>query len=144
MNSKGFTMVELLLSVAILTALTGLSLPLYESFNRRNDLDLTTHSVAAAIRRAEAYSRGARGDSAWGVEFLSTGITLFKGTTYSSRDTSFDETLSLPGSVTASGLTELTFTKLSGQPNTTGSLTLQSTTNTSRTITVNVEGMVDY
>jgi prepilin-type N-terminal cleavage/methylation domain-containing protein len=144
LNDRGFTLIELLLSVAILTLITGLSLPLYESFVRRNDLDLTTQSIAAAIRRAETYARGARGDSAWGIEIQASSIVLFKGTTFSTRDTGFDEAVTLPASVTSSGMSELTFSKLSGTPNTTGTLNLQSTTNTTRTITVNAEGMVDY
>jgi Tfp pilus assembly protein FimT len=134
----------MLLSVAILTMLTAISLPLYESFVRRNDLDITAQSVAGMVRRAESYARGVQGDSVWGVEFQTGSIVLFKGTSFASRSAGFDETLTLPGSVTPSGLTELTFAKLSGAPNTTGSLTLTSTANATRTITVNAEGMVDY
>jgi len=143
-KSAGFTLVEVLLSVVIITMLTGLSLPLYESFVRRNDLDLTTQSIAAMIRRAETYSRGAKSDTAWGVEFQASGVTLFKGTSFSGRDTNYDETVAIPASVTPTGLSELTFTKLTGAPNTTGSLALASTTNTTRTITVNAKGVVDY
>ncbi len=144
MKSAGFTLVEVLLSVAIITMLTGLSLPLYESFVRRNDLDLTTQSVATMIRRAETYSRGAKSDSAWGVEFQTGTVTLFKGVAFSGHDTSYDETVSIPASITFSGLGELLFTKLSGTPNTTGSLALASTTNITRTITINAKGVVDY
>jgi prepilin-type N-terminal cleavage/methylation domain-containing protein len=144
MNQHGFTLLELLLSVAIITMLVGMSLPVYESFVRRNDLDLTTQRVADVVRRAEVYARGSSGDSAWGVEFLSTGITLFRGSTYSSRNTAYDETVTLPGTVTVSGTTELIFSRLSGFPNAAGSIALASTTNDTRTITVNAKGMVSY
>ncbi|HSX07130.1 MAG TPA: prepilin-type N-terminal cleavage/methylation domain-containing protein [Candidatus Saccharimonadia bacterium] len=144
MKSAGFTLVEVLLSVAIITMLTGLSLPLYESFVRRNDLDLTTQSIATMIRRAETYSRGTKSDSTWGVEFQSTNAILFRGSMFASRDTSYDEMVTIPVSITPSGLSELTFTKLTGAPNTTGSLTLASTTNTTKTITINAKGTVDY
>ena len=144
MRQAGFTLIELLLSVAIIGILSGLSLPVYETFARRNDLDLTAQSAVAAIRRAEVYARAVQGDSTWGVKFQSSGITLFKGSTYASRDSAFDETISLPGSIAISGLSEVQFAKLSAAPNTTGTVTLTSTTNDTRTLTLNAKGMVDY
>lgn len=144
MSEHGFTLVELLLSVAIITLLTGLSLPVYESFVRRNDLDLTTQSVVSVIRRAQTYSRGVSQDSTWGVEFLSTGATLFKGATYATRDSAYDESVTLPGSVSLNGTSEVVFAKLSATPSTTANVSLASTTNDSRTITVNAKGMVNY
>jgi prepilin-type N-terminal cleavage/methylation domain-containing protein len=144
MNQHGFTLVELLLSVAIMTMLIGLSLPVYETFVRRNDLDLTTQNVASAIRRAEVYARGVKNDSTWSVEFLSSGITIFKGPTYSTRDTSYDETVSLPGSVSISGDSEMIFSKLSGTPDAAGTVTLTSSANDTRTVVVNAKGMVSY
>lgn len=144
MRQAGFTLIELLLSVAIIGVLSGLSLPVYESFARRNDLDLTAQSTVSAIRRAEVYARAVQGDSVWGVKFQSSGVTLFKGATYASRDTAFDETITLPGSVTISGLSEVQFAKLSAAPSTTGTVTLTSTANDTRTLTLNAKGMVDY
>ncbi len=144
MNQQGFTLLELLLSVAILTLLTGLSLPVYESFVRRNDLDITTQSVALDVRRAETYARAVNGDSTWGMEFLSSSVVLFKGATYATRDSTYDETVPLPGSVTLSGTSEIVFAKLSATPSVTGSVTFSSTTNDTRTLTVNAKGMVDY
>ena len=144
MNQQGFTLIEVLLSVAILTLLTGLSLPVYETFVRRNDLDLTTQSIVASVRRAESYARGVNGDSTWGIEFLSSGVTLFQGATYASRNSAFDETIPLPNSLSISGTTEVVFSKLSAAPSTTGSVTLSGTTNDTRTITINAKGMVDY
>lgn len=144
MNQHGFTLVELLLSVAIMTMLIGLSLPVYETFVRRNDLDLTAQNIAGAIRRAEVYARGVKNDSTWSIEFLSSGVTIFKGSTYSTRDTSYDEIVSLPGSVSISGDSEMIFSKLSGSPDAAGTITLTSSTNDTRTIAVNAKGMVSY
>jgi len=144
MNQHGFTLVELLLSVAILSLLAGLSLPVYETFLRRNDLDLTTQNIAMAVRRAQTYSRGVDEDSQWGVAFLSSGVTLFKGTSYAARAASFDETIPLPASVSIAGLSEVLFSKVSGAPSATGAVSLTSTVNDSRTITINAKGLVSY
>lgn len=143
-SAHGFTLVELLLSMAIMTLLIGLSLPVYETFVRRNDLDLTTQTVAETIRKAETYARGGKNDTTWGVNFASTSSTLFMGATYATRDTTYDEIVPLPSSVTQSGMTEITFSKLYGTPSTTGTLTLSSTTNSTRQVSINTKGTVDY
>lgn len=144
MSQRGFTLIELLLSVMILTMLTGLSLPVYESFVRRNDLDLTTKSIVSSIRRAETYARGVKSDSTWGVRFLTSSVVLFKGASYATRDATFDETVTLPGSATLTGTSETVFSKLAAVPSATVSVTLTGTTNDTKIITVNAEGMVDY
>jgi len=143
-NQRGFTLLELLLSVAIITMLVGLSVPVYESFARNNDLDVATQLMGSALRRAETYARAANYDNAWSVEVQSTTITLFQGASFASRNTAYDETVSLPASVTPSGLAEVQFAKFSAAPNTTGTITFTSTTNTVRTVAVNAKGMVDY
>lgn len=143
-RQAGFTLVELLLSVVIISMITGMSLPVYESFVRRNDLDLTGQNLATTLRRAETYARAVDYDNAWSVEIQSSTITLFQGTSFASRNTAFDETVSIPGSVTLSGLTEVQFAKFSAVPNTTGSVMLTSTTNDTRTVTINAKGVVTY
>lgn len=144
MSERGFTLIELLLSVTILSLLVGLSLPVYESFVRRNDLDLTTQGIVSMIRRAQTYARGVDEDSVWGVRFQSSDVSLFKGTSYMTRDVNFDEILPLPSSVTISGTSEISFGKLNGLPSQSATVTLGSSTNDIRTVTVNAEGMVDY
>lgn len=144
MNHRGFTLLEVMLSVAILTLITGLSLPVYETFMRRNDLDLTAQQLAASLRRAGTYARGVNRDSAWSVEVQPTVVTLFQGTNFATRNQAFDEKFAMPASVAISGLNEVQFAKLSAAPNTTGSITLTSSTNATRTITINAKGMVEH
>jgi len=145
MRSRGFTLIELLLSIGIITLLVGMSLPIYASFVSRNDLDLTTQNIVSALRRAQAYARGVRGDSQWGVAVLSGQAVLYKGSTYASRDSNFDETISIPSSITSSGTSDIAFTKLSGSTFVDGSITLTSSaSNDTRTISFNAKGMVNY
>jgi prepilin-type N-terminal cleavage/methylation domain-containing protein len=143
-NRDGFTLIEVLLSVSIIGMLAGISLPVYESFIRRNDLDLASQQLAATLRRAENYARSVKQDSAWSVEIQGSGVTLFQGTNFATRNTVYDESFSIPASITPSGLTEVQFAKFTAFPNTTGSITLSSTTNSTRTVTLNAKGMVDY
>jgi prepilin-type N-terminal cleavage/methylation domain-containing protein len=143
-NSNGFTLIEMLLSVAIIGLLSGLSLPVYETFIRRNDMDLAAQQLVSTLRRAENYARSGSRDSAWSVEIQQSGVTLFQGTNFAARNTAYDEVFDIPDSVTPSGLGEVQFAKLSAAPNTAGTITLTSNASSSRMVTVNAKGMVDY
>jgi len=143
-NAAGFTLLEVLLSVTIMGMLIGLSVPVYETFVRRNDLDIAAQSLATMLRRAETYARGSQNDDAWSVEIQATTATLFQGISFGGRNMNYDETIDLPGTVSPSGLSELQFSKMTATPNTTGNIVLTSTTNDTRTITVNAKGMVSY
>ena len=143
-GQKGFSLIEVLLSLTMIGMLAGVSLPIYNSFAVRNDLDLTTQQVANALRRAQTYARGMQENSAWSVRVESSAVTVFKGTNFGARDTAFDEPTPIPSSMSVSGLTQVQFAKLTAAPNTTGSIVLTSTNNDERTITINTKGMVDY
>ncbi|MBI2645181.1 prepilin-type N-terminal cleavage/methylation domain-containing protein [Candidatus Uhrbacteria bacterium] len=143
-TKNGFTLLESLLVIATITALAGIALPIYQSFHVRNDLDIAAVTIAQGIRRAQALAQASDGDTSWGVRAQSGSITLFKGASYAARDVSFDELFDLQNSITADGTTEIIFTKFSGHPQTTGTLTLISNTNETRTLTINAKGMVAY
>ena len=141
---RGFTLVEMLLSVAIIAMMAGLSLPIYQSFQNRNELDITAQNLASAMRRAQTYSRGMSGDSQWGVAVQSGAITLFKGATYAGRDATYDEVSTVSSSTGVSGLGEISFAKLSGAPSTSGTVTFTNINNETRVVSINAEGMVSY
>lgn len=146
MNQRGFSLIEMLLSVTIISMLVGLSLPIYQSYQTRNDLVVTTEGIASMLRRAQTYAQGMNGNSQWGVHVQSGSAVLFKGTSYAApRDTAFDESLSIPTTFTISGLSDIVFSKLYALPSATGSITLtNSTNNETRTVTINGKGMVSY
>ena len=141
--SNGFTLVELLLSVAIISLLAGLSLPVYRTLLSKNDLDITAQVHASSLRRAQMLSQSVDGDTTWGVKTQSGSIVLFKGASFASRDTAYDETFSVATTIGVSGTTEIVFAKLTGLPQTTGTITLSSETD-SKTVTINGKGMVNY
>lgn len=141
---KGFTLIEVLLSVAVIGLLTALSAPLYQSFQVRNDLDIAAGTVAQDLRRAIILSRAVDGDSSWGVSVQSNTVTVFKGASFAGRDATFDETDTVPASISLTGLSEVVMAKLTGLPATTGTITLNSSVNHSRVVTINAQGMVSY
>lgn len=144
-RARGFTLIEVLLSVSIISILIGLSLPIYGAYNNRNNLDLTSQGIAEMMRRAMTYSRGARMDDSWGVHVETGSATLFKGVTYATRDTTYDELTSIPSSFVVAGVVDISFAKMTGLPSTTGVTTITIPgVSESRSVTINAEGMVSY
>ena len=139
----GFTLVELLLSVALITVLLGISMPVYRTLYVDNDLEIIASITTDTLRRAQVLSYANEGNSSWGVHVSSDSIILFKGSSYAARDASFDEISTLSAGTTPSGITDIVFTRLSGLPQTTGSITL-TTNSGAKTISINAKGMVDY
>lgn len=141
---KGFTLPELLLSIAIIAILSGLSVPVYQSFQVKNDLDVAVNTTAQSLRRAQVLSQTVDGDISRGVNVGNSAITVFKGSSFASRDSNFDEVFDLPTTITPSGLQEIVFNKFSGLPQNSGTMTLSSTTNETKTLNLNGKGMVEY
>lgn len=144
MKNAGFTLIELLLSISVIMIIASMSAPVYQSFQVRNDLDIAAVTIAQSLRRAEVLATAVDGDISWGVKIQSGNISVFKGTSYVARDTTFDEVFDVPTSITPSGVSEIVFAKFTGLPQTTGIVTLTSNANETRTITTNAKGMVNY
>lgn len=143
-KNAGFTLLEMLLSVAAIGIIIMIGVPVYQSLQVRNDLDVGATTIAQMSRRAEVLSQTAQGDSNWGVKIQSGSIVIFKGTSYSGRDTSYDEIISLPTSITPTGVSEIVFDKVTGFPQTTGTTTLTSTSNEVKNININAKGTISY
>lgn len=143
-KDEGFTLIELLLSIAVIAIIAGTGVPVYQSFQNRNDLDIAAVTVAQTLRRAQALAQAVDGDTSWGARAQSGNITLFKGVNYASRDMVYDETFDMPTNIAVSGTQEYVFTKFTGLPQTTGALTLTSVNNELRNIVINSKGKIDY
>lgn len=142
-RSHGFTLLEVLLCVAAIGILAGLSLPVARTMLTKNDLDIATVTTAQTLRRAQIQSLAVDGDISWGVKVQSGSITLFKGTNYSSRDSNYDETFDTPTTISFSGVSEVVFSKFSGLPQVTGTTTLTSESD-NKSITINSKGGISY
>lgn len=142
--SKGFTLLEVILAIATIAILTGISAVVYSGFQTKNDLDIALNTVAQNLRRAQVLSEAVDGDTSWGVKVQTGSITLFKGISFIARDTNFDEMFDLQSSVIPYGSQEIVFNKFSGIPQTTGTLTLSTSNGDSKTLTINSKGTVNY
>lgn len=143
-RQKGFTFIELILVLALIALIAGVSLPVSLHFQGSTDLTLATNTVVHGLRRAQLLSRGSEGDTSWGLSIQAENVTLFKGSSYATRDIAFDENSKISSSVTPSGLQEIVFTKFTGELQTTGTITLTASTSQIKNITINTKGNITY
>jgi len=143
-SGNGFTLLEVLLSFAVIAMLAAFSIPIYQSFQVKNDFDVTVNSTVQTLRRAQVLSQAVDGDTSWGVKLQSGSMVLFKGVSYASRDATYDEIFDVPTSITASGVTEVVYAKFTGLPVTTGNITLTSVNGDTKNIVINAKGMINY
>lgn len=137
MKRPGFALMEVVLVVAVIGAVAGMAIPLYRDYQIRNDLNLATEQVTQGLARARLLSQSAQDDSGWGF-YVPAGV-LYKGGAYEDRDENFDEIYPMPSTITTTGLYEVAYTKLKGQPSATGAITLTAINEDQRTVYIKVE-----
>ncbi|MBL1434247.1 type II secretion system protein [Candidatus Wolfebacteria bacterium] len=143
-KNKGFTFIEIILVIALIGITAGISVPVYQSFQTRNDLEVSSTTIVQTLRRAQLLSQAMDGDTSWGVNVAIGNITLFKGESFSSRNIEFDEIFSMPTSISVSGLSEIVFEKFTGEAQNIGTTTLTSINNETRSINITSKGTVSY
>lgn len=141
-KTKGFTLIEMLLVVALLVSISALTIPIGLSFFRAQILSEASNGIISALR--ESYSRAVavKTDSSYGVRVTNDSYVLFRGDSYNERIPEYDETFHLPGGLIVSGLDEIVFAPVSGTPSSYG-VTSLSLFGVVRTVSVNEKGLVE-
>lgn len=139
---KGFTLLEILLVIGIISILLVFIVPVSLDFYKSQQLETQTQSVIQTLRRAQSKAMSVELDSSFGVYIGVSNYTLFKGNSYLSRDAQYDEIFDLPELINLTGLSEVVFSKFEGKPNVIGNVILTSNSDT-RTININQVGRIN-
>lgn len=136
---NGFTFIEIILVIGILLAISTVTTPLFARFLARNHLETTTGTVVSYIRKAQENAMDGKNDATWGV--CITGGTPKILRLYSSTCTApiIKNDFTIPASITINGLTDTTFSKGRGEPQSALTITVSSDFG-NKTITVNAAG----
>jgi prepilin-type N-terminal cleavage/methylation domain-containing protein len=144
MNKRGFTLLEMLLSISLIAVLAGGFLPVYSAVYVKNDLELASTGLVSSLRRAQLLAQAVDGDATWGVRIAPGAITLFQGPSYAGRVVGTEEIFTISESITPAGIGEVLFSKMLGGPNPAGDITLTASNNEVRTITITAKGTLTY
>lgn len=142
-DARGFTVLEMLLTVGLIGVLTGVSAPVVARLQGSNDLEAAQRALIGAHRRSQQLSRSSINDQTWGIKVQTGSVSTFMGTSYATRDTAYDEVFQISNAISISGLNEIIYSKTSAMPSAIGTTTLQNNGQT-KAATVNAKGTIDY
>lgn len=155
-NFGGFTIIETVIVIAIITILSAIVVLGYTSFKKNSDLDNNVQEFVSALRSAQNKSVSSKDNSQYGV-YINTGddpneYIIFKGSDYESRDPAFDQTKLLQNNAEfydvnlGQGAPEIVFDRLSGSSEKFGSVSmrLKSDLNSHKTIYITDSGVISF
>ncbi len=141
------TAVEIMVVIAVLGVLLMIVIPQFSNIRENQVLKSTVADVLSSIDKARAETLSSLNSSQYGVYFQSDKIVIFKGTSYSALDTTNNEITSITAPANISNISLLNsgsnvyFNRLTGAPNTTGTVTISST-HYSKIVTIYATGVV--
>lgn len=140
---RGFTVVELIIVIAITAILAAAAIPLYGNLQITAQLNANTSQLTQNLRTAQTRSIAGLNGLEQGVALASNQYTLYQGTTSSvyTRTTELDSVLNLYWSL-SNGTNVVEFDG-SGIPTATGSLYLMHDVYGIKTITINDAGLIE-
>ena len=140
----GFTLVEILLVIAIVSVVAAIGIPIYSNALARNDLSLATTQLKQTLFRAQTQARAGIHDAVWGVHVDTDSFTLYQGDSWGTRDTVHDQAHLFPRTYDITGDTDIQFSRLLGQALSSYSITLSvPRANISSTLNISTSGAVE-
>ena len=81
-SRSGFTIIELMITVALVAMVAAFSFSAFQSFQVKNDLDIAVNTIVQSLWRAQTLAQASDGDISWGVKVQSGSIVLFGGASF--------------------------------------------------------------
>ena len=113
---KGFTLIELMIVVALIIMFSALTLPMSFSFFQEATLKDQVRNLENSLRKAQAMAITGREDSSAGVKITQSECIIFEGESYEKRREEADITIPFPVALSVSGANEIVFQKSTGLP----------------------------
>ncbi len=139
---RGFTLIEILLTMSLVAIVGLLSAPFYGRFIVSQEVGVALDELEGSLRKAQAYAMVGKNDARWGVSVDADRITLFQGDSYVGRNAAFDEVYDIQGGVVITGVGEVIFSRVTGRPDTTPTVTV-SGNGVTEIFVMNSEGVLE-
>src|SRR3989338_480025 len=78
-RKRGFSLVEVIISLAIVAVVSAIGVMSLSNFNRSEALTIETEKVISLISKARSLSLAAKDDAVYGVHFEERKTVLFRG-----------------------------------------------------------------
>jgi prepilin-type N-terminal cleavage/methylation domain-containing protein len=150
---RGFTLLEVLIVVAVLAILSAISTPIFRGFLKKNELDSVTQGIVYDLKRARANAMSGENGLKWGIRFNSATNSYYYQVfsspgLFSNASTSIESTIYLPKQIifsepAGSSTKDIIFERISGSVSASSSVTIfNSADNMTKTVNVNMSGNV--
>ncbi len=148
METRGFTLVELLMVIAITLILVVITVPIYGNLQVKSQLNETTRQIIQTLRIAKENSMARVNNTNHGVYFATSSYTLYQGVSFFSRDSDYDREESLSDVLTltwdwSGSARNINFSMGFGAPNATGIINLLHSMQGTSTVSVGEYGLVE-
>lgn len=138
-SQQGFSLMELMISLAILIGISALIFVSFNSLNNRQSLDAQTDSVRAAIVQARTDALNSKNGADHSITFATTSM-VYEGQSYN-----YASGITLSSFTTSSKT--ITFYRLTGFPSANGTLNFQlkkgNTIIATSSVSINTLGIVE-
>ena len=140
--NKGLTLLEIIVALSILFILGAIAVLAFSNYSKNSLLGEARARVISELNYARSETLASENKSSWGVHFETSRVVRFKGSSYSSSDTS-NVPIDLPAGTTISsinlgGQTEVIFERLTGRTGNIGSIRIELTSNSQASTTINI------
>lgn len=142
-QQSGFSLIELLIAVAVFVLAAGLILPGFNFFQRQSALDAATQEIISTLRLAQNQSLASENANSFGVWFEADKFILFKGPTFYPEAT---DNVSHPLSpslrlseISLNGNNFVVFDKLNGSAANYGSLKIEQADDSAKNKTIFID-----
>jgi len=156
-NKKGFTVLELLIVIAIGIAMASMAIPIYGGLQTRAQSEESAAQMVQVLRTAKVRAEGGFNDVSHGVYFDINAASddryiLYQGGSYATRVSSYDQTfvlmpvLSIENidlSLTGSDI-DINFLQGNSEPNNIGEFRINHESDNSKIVEIRNFGKIDY
>lgn len=158
MSARGFTLIEVVMAVALFSGIALLALPFLSTDVSRADAGRVAEGIADALREQQFAVMAGAGDARRGVHLQENAYVLFDGATYVPADPD-NVTRDLPADVritdvslspggacalpAGTGNCDVLFVSRKGMPAQSGTITVTGADGNPRTVDVNEAGMIN-
>lgn len=150
MRSLGFTLLETVMVIAIVTLLLAFSLTAFRNLGDNEALGKDAALVTAILAQARSLALSSKNNDQFGVHLTSSSVTLFEGTSYvagasTNRTDSLNSRVTITAISLSGGGSDIIFRQLTGDTTNSGTVTLSQVGDATKTrsVTIYKTGLIE-